>query len=279
MAVLEDPDECPERRAEAEDVEDQRLDGNEDAAEHEEQQHEGGQRDQPGGEGQPVEQRRLGVDELGRVPADQDGERRRDVAHRFGQSFACGGERLDGGDDGEPGGVAAVEASGDRSGAGDLGRRGSCRSGRRPGRRRAAATTQLRSRSISSARAAGSPMSVRDDLERRASFDANRARMSSCTWRLDVLVGSTRSSGRPNWMRRNGRPSRSRSAVTPTAIGTGRRITHGGDAVPDALVDRLRVAGAATRSELTRSVRAPRAAPGGKTTAPTPARSATPMPA
>ncbi len=120
-------------------------------------------------------------------------------------------------------------------------------------------------------------MSVATTWSVSASFDANRERMSSCTCRLDTLVGRTRSSGRPNWIRRNGRPNRIKSAVTPMAIGTGRRITMVAmrcqTPSPTGFGSRR-----SKRSELTLGPSTASSA-GRLTTAPTPARSATPMPA
>src|SRR3954452_22763366 len=50
-------------------------------------------------------------------------------------------------------------------------------------------------------------------------------RMSSCTWRLLADVGSTRSSGRPNFTWMNGSPSRTSSTTMEPPIASGRRMT------------------------------------------------------
>ena len=60
----------------------------------------------------------------------------------------------------------------------------------------------------------------------RAESTAKSLRSSSPTWRADSDCGSTRSSGKPHLMPRNGAPSTSSSATIATPIGTARRITN-----------------------------------------------------
>ena len=79
VAVLEDPDHRPERRGEAEEVQHDRLERHQHAAEHQEQQHEGGHGDdRRGASGSRPKMRVLGVDQLrrsARRPARRTGRR------------------------------------------------------------------------------------------------------------------------------------------------------------------------------------------------------------
>ena len=58
-----------------------------------------------------------------------------------------------------------------------------------------------------------------------ASSPVNSVRSTSTTWRLVADRGSTRSSGRPSLIPRNGLPSTRRMAIVPRAIGHGRFMT------------------------------------------------------
>ncbi len=58
-----------------------------------------------------------------------------------------------------------------------------------------------------------------------ASLEVKLDRIWSCTWRLLTEVGSTRSSGSPSSMCRNGRPRITSRATTDPPMITGRRMT------------------------------------------------------
>ena len=59
-----------------------------------------------------------------------------------------------------------------------------------------------------------------------AESTAKLLRSSSPIWRADADAGSTRSSGKPHLMPRNGAPSTNKSAMIASPIGTARRITN-----------------------------------------------------
>ena len=284
MAVLEDPDHRAERRGEAQDVEHERLDRHDDAAEHEEQQHERRHRDQPDRERQPAEaatpwRRRA-------RPADPPTEHRegrvRVADCRRRASSPSGETGSTGGHDREPGGVVGPRSAASRS-SGDVDQGAvevAAGDARRPGRRR---------RARESSAAYGVDLAVTvvgvadvggDDLDRARLLRVEVVRGSRRgPGGSTATPGSTRSSGRPNSRRRNGAPSRSKQ-----------RDDHGRDRdrpahherrdpVPDPLADRLRLARAQSTRASRRWARGRRAAPGRTTTAPAPASSDTPMPA
>jgi hypothetical protein len=86
VAVLEDPDHRAERGGQAEQVEDQRLDRDQHASGHQEQQHQGGHGDDGQRPRQAGQEGVLGVDQLGGAAADQrveTGVESADVRHEL----------------------------------------------------------------------------------------------------------------------------------------------------------------------------------------------------
>src|SRR5581483_8479197 len=96
MPVLEHPDHRTEGRRQREDVQDQRLDRHEDAAERGEQKDERRDRDDPDGEGELAEQRTLRIDELRWRTADLDRERLVRVADLVDDMLRLLGKWIDG---------------------------------------------------------------------------------------------------------------------------------------------------------------------------------------
>ena len=99
MSVLEDPHHGPERRREAEEIEDEGLQGHHDAAREQEQHDERNDADDAKGQRQLRHNGVLGVDKLGRAPRHKHPEGGRCRAHLVDQVLAGGRERLDAGDD------------------------------------------------------------------------------------------------------------------------------------------------------------------------------------
>ena len=121
VALLEDPHHDPEGGAQREHVEHQRLHRHQHAAEHEEQHHERDRGDDAHRQGHPAEQRRLRVDESGRLTAHLDGEGALEVAHFVDQVLALGRVGLDAGHDRPPGAARGEEAGRGRVGPDDPG--------------------------------------------------------------------------------------------------------------------------------------------------------------
>ncbi len=110
VPVLEHPDHGAEGRRQAEHVQQEGLERDDDGAEQQEQQHEGGHGDQGEGHGHRVEEGRLGVDELGgQAGHGHVGEGGLGVADPLDEGLALGRVRLDLGDDREVGGVGPGE--------------------------------------------------------------------------------------------------------------------------------------------------------------------------
>ena len=215
------------------------------------------------GERQVAEQRRLRVDELGRLAADErvGAERRRcrHVADGLGEGLAVVGQRLDVGHDRQVGGVGPAEPARRASGRPSPGPAAAPGSHGKP----PTAPVEPQKMPISPStrvtpgdrgEGAGVGVHVGGPCRRRsatpvtttdtapASSEENSSRITSCTLAGRLAVGRApgrRGSRAP--CRATGLPSTSSSTTsTPVATGTGRRMTRVGDAVPEALVGRRR---------------------------------------
>jgi len=121
VAVLEDPHHGAEGGAEAEHVEDDRLDRDEDAAGHQEEQHEGRHGDDAERQRDKSEDRSLGVDELRRRPRHQRRHARVQRPELGDELFTGWGHRLGVADHVQIGPVAVGEPLCLRAGLGHLG--------------------------------------------------------------------------------------------------------------------------------------------------------------
>ena len=237
VAVLEDEDHRPERRRQAEEVEDQRLDRHEQAAEQHEQHDERGDGDEPDRPRQPLEHDVLGVDLGGGLPTDEHlVERRVEVAHVVDERFAVGGQRLDGRHDGEPRAAVVGEAHRHRPRRGDLGA-ADVRAGQGVDPGDAVERRQLGGvvGDVGSAPTPSRRARARPPGSVAASPAAKSSRRMSCVSRTSAPGASTRSSGVPRRMPRNGAPSSSSRAIDGGRHGQRPAHHEHGDAVPDAL--------------------------------------------